>query len=534
MRMKFALLAATLLAAPVVAATAQTAAVAPLAGVKNIIIVINDGGGEEVYRATRYYLGRALVTDASGFQKTHVSTFPLRPDGAEPRDPITGETNAPTANTPTDPRGDAQEPSSVYNSAKFWNATPVPGPSQIPGYTTPFAQAGFLPITDLYPAAFLGYEWSRYAHPDSGNTASSYSSAVKTYNNAINVDGTGDPQLTIVELVEAAAKAGKVSGVVTTVEFSDATPAALGGAHNIARANRTAIADELFSTGRLTVIGGTGNPDYDDDSKPQTPNYRWVAQPLWTDLKASTNASGKNPFKFTLIQDREGIDAIATRKLKAPERLAMIMKSFQSTQFNRTDIAPGTIDARQDDVYRTPLKTAVPTQVNLTLAALNRLDRNGRGFYLMTEAGAVDRAEHANNTARMIEEQIDSDNTVKAIIDWVNRKETAATWDNTIMIVTADHDHLLYGPDGATVPFQPVQDRGPGKVPGNRWFGPNHGTGVVPFFAYGKAAAQLTAYATNVDQYKSEDGVTRGVGAYADQTLIGAVLKATAANTAVR
>jgi alkaline phosphatase len=129
----------------------------------------------------------------------------------------------------------------------------------------------------------------------------------------------------------------------------------------------------------------------------------------------------------------------------------------------------------------------------------------------------------------MIEEQIASDATVQAVIDWVNRPDTAATWDNTVLIVTADHDHLLYGPQGDTVPFQPLQDNGPGVVPGNKWFGPNHGNGLVPLYAYGKSAAQLVALATHNDSYTAPGGATYGHGAFIDQTEIGDVLKATAA-----
>ncbi len=515
MRIKTLLLAASMIAVPAMAA-------APIAGVKNIIIIVNDGGGPTVYDATRYYLGHPLVTDGASFKKTFVSTFPLRPD-------------SPTNNTPGSL---VQDPSTVYSTTSFWNTTPVAGLSTATGYNSPaFSQAGFAPIPGpLYPAAFQGYEFSRFAHPDSGNTATSLASGVKTYNNAINVNGHGDPAITITDLIDAAVTVGKSTGVVSTVEFADATPAALGGAHNIARANRTAIAFEMFQSGKLDVIGGAGNPDYTDDSTLRpTPAYTWVSAPLWTDLKNNTNLSGGNGQKWKLVQDRASIQALANKTAgKPPKKLAMIVQSFTSTQFNRTNTVPG-INATQDTVNGTPRKTTVPTQAEMTLAALNTLDANGRGFYLMSEAGAVDRAEHANDTARMIEEQIESDNAVQAVIDWVNRPDTAATWDNTLLIVTADHDHLLYGPQGDTVPFQPIKDNGAGVVPGNKWFGPNHGTGLVPLFAYGKGAADLVALATNVDDTGVDliDPATNqpyhlGHGAYLDQTLVGETLKATA------
>ena len=497
-------LKALLLCAAVAAVPALAAAPAPLAGVKNIIIIINDGAGPTVYDATRLYLGHPLVTDGATFKKTYVSTYPLRPDSSANNKP--GST--------------VQDPATVYVSSKFWDTTPVAGPSTAAGYSA-------------YPAAFQGYEFSRFAHPDSGNTASSLSNGVKSYNNAINVDGGGEPQFTVVESVEAAHLAGKSTGVVSTVQFSDATPAALGGAHNPARANHFAIADEMFSAGLLDVIGGAGNPDYNDDGNPRVATFTpesayWISAPLWTDLKNGTNTSGKNAQNWPLLQQKVDIDALALGLVKPPRRVAMIMRADTSSQFNRSGDTTNPAVPHTKPPFTDPANANVPTQANLTLAALNTLGQNGRGFYLMSEAGAVDRAEHANNTARMIEEQIASDDTVKAIIDWVNRADTAATWDNTLLIVTADHDHLLYGPDGATVPFQPLIDNGPGHVPGNQWFGPNHGDGLVPLFAYGKGAAQVVALATSVDAYTDAQGRKFGHGKYVDQTVLGSVLKATA------
>lgn len=524
MKLGFLLSAAVVALAP---AAVSAQAPAPLAGVKNVIVIINDGGGETVYDALRLYRGAPLTTDGSTFRKVHVSTYPLRPDSPANNQPGT----------------DAQDPSVVYDSAKFWDTDPVAGISTVPGYSTPASPgAGFSPLlAPLYPAAFEGYEWSRFAHPDSGNTASSIADGVKTYNNAINVDGSGDAQITFIDLIDAARLVGKTTGVVSTVQFSDATPAALGGAHNIARANRTAIAAEMFSTGKLDVIGGTGNPDYNDDGQVRTPAYTWVSQPLWTDLKAGTNTSGLNGRNWQLIQDKEPIQALAAKSVKPSTRpLAMIIKGDNSSQFNRTNTAtivdPVTGLARpirhtEDTVLATPLKTNVPSQAELTIAALNKLDAAGKGFYLMSEAGAVDRAEHANDTARMIEELDASDVTVQAIIDWVNRKDTSATWDNTLLIITADHDHLLYGPQGDTIPFQPLEDRGPGNVPGNKWFGPNHGTGVVPLYAYGKGADAVVALASRTDSYTDQQGRSFGYGAYLDQTDLGNTLKATLGQT---
>ncbi len=529
MQLKTILLSATLMVSPLALATSAAAQAIP--GVKNVIVIINDGAGPTVYDATRMYLGKPLVTDSAAFKKIHVSTYPLRED----RLPNSVYSTEPTfvggvLQDNNQPLTTRQQEAVVYSSARFWDTRPVAGPSLATGY-------------GAYPAGFAGYEWSRFAHPDSGNTASSIASGNRSYNNSINVDGAGVPQVTITDIIDAAKAVGKTTGVVATVQFADATPAALGGAHNVARANRNAIAAEMFASGKLDVIGGTGNPDFDDNGNPRTPSYSWISAAQWADLKNGTNTTGTNAAKWPLLQDKAAIDALADKKVKPPVRVAMIMKGDQSTQYNRSGAStnptlhepfvPGTTLPACFPAPATPvpcaqpLKTNVPTQVKLTVAALNVLGSQGKGFYLMSEAGAVDRAEHGNSTGRMIEEQIDSDNTVQAVIDWVNRADTAATWDNTLLIVTADHDHLLLGPDAATIPHQPLVDKGPGKVPGNRWFGSNHGTGLVPLFAYGKGSDAIAALATMNDTYTDAGGTTYGVGAYTEQTALGKILKDT-------
>lgn len=500
------LLGAALVALPAAAQTAPNAspvASKPASRIQNVIVVINDGGGPTVYDATRLYLGSPLVTDGKSFDRTFASTYPLRPD-------------SPTNNTPG---VDDQDPATVYDSAKFWDTTPVAGPSTVTGYSA-------------YPAAFAGYEFSRFAHPDSGNTASALSNGHKTYNNAINVDGSGDPQVTIVDLLQAARKGGKRTGVVTTVEFSDATPAALGGAHNIARANHFAIADEMFGNGMLDVIGGAGSPDYDDNGVLRTtPVYNWVSEATWTDLVNGTNVGGHNSYNFNLVRERSDIQALANCSTLPPEKLAMIVKSYTSTQFNRAGETTNPADPHPKQPFTDPLRTDVPTQAELTVAALNALGRQisprgkPRGFYLMTEAGAVDRAEHANNEGRMIEEQLASNDTVQAIIDWVNRSDTDANWNNTLLIVTADHDHLLYGPDGASVPFQKLKSAGAGTMPVAKFFGPNHGVGLVPLYAYGAGSRELMSQATHFDTYIDGQGRRFGHGNYIDQTEVGTFLK---------
>ena len=108
---------------------------------------------------------------------------------------------------------------------------------------------------------------------------------------------------------------------------------------------------------------------------------------------------------------------------------------------------PGDKDCRPAEPFAAPLNRNVPTLATMSKAAINCLDNNPKGFYLMIEGGAVDWANHANQPDRMIEEQIDFVEAVEAVVAWI---ESHGGWDETLLILTADHEcGLLWGPNSA-------------------------------------------------------------------------------------
>jgi len=64
----------------------------------------------------------------------------------------------------------------------------------------------------------------------------------------------------------------------------------------------------------------------------------------------------------------------------------------------------------------------------MTLAALNILDDDPDGLYLMVEGGAVDWANHLNQSGRMIEEAVEFERAVEAVINWVQQN---SNWGET-------------------------------------------------------------------------------------------------------
>lgn len=53
----------------------------------------------------------------------------------------------------------------------------------------------------------------------------------------------------------------------------------------------------------------------------------------------------------------------------------------------------------------------------------------------------------------MIEEHNDFNNAVQAVIDYLDANTNGNNWEDALLIVTADHDHNLYGPANVWVGY---------------------------------------------------------------------------------
>jgi len=81
-----------------------------------------------------------------------------------------------------------------------------------------------------------------------------------------------------------------------------------------------------------------------------------------------------------------------------------------------------------------------PTLAGMTRAAIQVLSTNPKGFWLMVEAGDVDWANHDNNIDNSIGAVLSGDDAFRVITNWV---EAHDAWDQTLVVVTADHGHYL-------------------------------------------------------------------------------------------
>lgn len=353
--------------------------------------------------------------------------------------------------------------------------------------------------------------WTRFTEAlqgatDSAAAATAMASGHKTSRGAIGMVPGKDGSLQPIEnLVERAEKLGKASGVLTSVPFAHATPAAFV-VHNPNRKNFQAIANDLLRDSALEVLIGCGHPFYDRNGQQLKTARKFdlvggaeTWQALQTgEVGADADGDGQAD-PWTLIQKRADFQQLASGP--TPQRLLGIPQVSRTLQQDRSG-------PPQTRPYAVPLLTTVPNLTELTRAALNVLDNDPDGFFLMIEGGAVDWASHDNQSSRMLEEQLDFDRTVAAVVRWV---ETHSNWEETLLIVTGDHETgSLTGP-GSDPEWRPLVNRGRNQLPDMEWHSDYHTNNLIPLFAKGQGAEGLLSLVQGHDPVR---------GPYVDNTAV--------------
>ncbi len=249
--------------------------------------------------------------------------------------------------------------------------------------------------------------------------------------------------IVIKTFAQYAVEAGLVAGTVTTVPMGHATPAGVWS-HNFSRGHAREIVDEMvFNSRGLNCVIGAGHPYYDNNGQ-KLDHYRngtYTPEPLTFEV-LTRGIQG-----WTFTDDTHLIKSLSIGE-NLPKRLFAVPRVGDTFQCNRDGQDMGNLNQN------------LPTLAECSLAALNVLDQNEKGFYILIEGGAIDWAGHANNLARNIEEQLDFNRAVSAVISWV---EQYSSWDETLLIITADHEcGCLWGERNK---FAAVKSRGEGELP---------------------------------------------------------------------
>ncbi|SFB15900.1 alkaline phosphatase [Lentibacillus halodurans] len=224
---------------------------------------------------------------------------------------------------------------------------------------------------------------------DSAAAATSMAAGIKTYNGAISVDNNREPVKTV---LEAAKENGMATGLVATSQINHATPAAFG-AHNESRNNYDEIADDFYDEKidgkhKVDVILG-GGTDYFDRSDRNL-------------IKAFKN-DGYN--YVTSKDDMQANDNEQLLGLFAPVGL------------------PKAIDREE----------SIPSLKDMTNEALEQLDKEKEGFFLMVEGSQIDWAAHDNDSVSAMSEMEDFAEAFETVIEFAEKDK------HTQVVLTADH-----------------------------------------------------------------------------------------------
>ena len=297
-----------------------------------------------------------------------------------------------------------------------------------------------------------------FQHPytDSASSATSMTAGIKTYNDAINVDVAGNRVATI---AHDAQDQGYAIGVVTSVPISHATPAA-AYAHNVHRDDYQDLTRDLLGLPSIShpreglpgvdvLIGAGHGVEREKDSSQGTnfvPGNRYLAS---GDREQIDVDRGGRYVVALRTPGESGADLLHQAAARAADGEHRLF-GFFGVGGTRSNISGKLPSATADGDYKLVPKKKFqytpedlrenPTLAEMTAAALVVLERSPHGFWLMVEAGDVDWANHDNDLDASIGAVNSGDAAVKVITDWV---EQHSNWQETVLIVTADHGHLL-------------------------------------------------------------------------------------------
>ena len=396
-------------------------------GKKNIVLIVFDGLDWQLANAAAIYRTRS-VAYSSG-----------RGSGLAFQD--YGETTSDFGSFVTSPQNSG---TAVDVNAQF---VKNPGGTARGGY---FARlGGDTPWSKSANAHYLLGKHRRFGHvvTDSASSATSMTSGIKTYNGAVNVDAYGQHVIPIARTLQ---QQGFGIGVVSSVSISHATPAC-AYANNVTRADYQDISRDLLGLRSVShrfdplpgvdvLLGaGWGAEASRDNGQGNNfqPGNRFLAE---EDFARINVANGGNYVVAVRQPGRSGNAVLMDAAWQAHQHGARLFGYFGAQGGH---LPYKTADGKYDSLNRRYSDADIlenPSLAQMTRAALGVLSANPNGFWLMIEAGDVDWAAHSNNIDDAIGATFSGDDAFRMVTDWV---EINDAWEDTVVIVTADHGHYF-------------------------------------------------------------------------------------------
>ncbi|MEC7825661.1 MAG: alkaline phosphatase [Pseudomonadota bacterium] len=287
--------------------------------------------------------------------------------------------------------------------------------------------------------------------PDSAGTMTAMMSGLKTDVGVIGVDEdiergncatvAGNEVVTALELAEIK---GLSTGVISTARITHATPAATYAKsadrnwedvsdmpEDAVTAGCTDIADQLVNfesnlearfsgidvDGIEVVMGGGRRHFLPKDEAFNSADAVSSVEGDRTDDRDLTSEWQQMYENGVYVIDQAGFDAIDT---ETTERVfGLFNESHMQYEADRANDIAGE-----------------PSVAEMTEKAINILDNNDKGFFLMVESGRIDHGHHAGSAYNALTDTLAFEAAVKAAYENTNPEET-------LILVTADHSHVF-------------------------------------------------------------------------------------------
>lgn len=284
--------------------------------------------------------------------------------------------------------------------------------------------------TAIYKLAQQGVIGSSLTHPedaivvDSACSATMLATGQYTASEVIGINANGDHVETV---LEQAKRMGKATGLVSDTRLTHATPAAFA-AHQPHRSLENDIAADMLSTGVDVMLSGGLRHWIPQSTNDKTQTYQ--------SLKALTQGD------VYLKSKRKDERNLLTEAQTDGYSLAFNKQMLENAQGNKLlglFAYSGMNDGIAYSQSKTDPKRTQPSLKEMTEKAINVLEKNNDGFFLMVEGGQIDWAGHSNDAGTMLHEMIKFDEAVNSVYQWAQGR------DDTLIIVTADHETGSFG-----------------------------------------------------------------------------------------
>ncbi|PXW10360.1 alkaline phosphatase [Chryseobacterium sp. CBTAP 102] len=254
----------------------------------------------------------------------------------------------------------------------------IPDGTSLPQYYAAFtANKGKLNVFNMKSTGLSKTNSSNAYITDSAPGSTAFATGVKTKNTFVGVDNMGKALAQIPDII---AEKGMVSGLISTGDVTDATPADFY-AHSDNRNSSEPILKDFVASKTKILIGGPTNGLSQENLR----KFKEAKIDLYHDLTSVKEINNR-----TLV-----IDPLASQRVTSG-RGNWLADAFDLT--------------------------------------LNDLKNNKKGFFMMIEASQTDGGGHSNNIEQLVTELLDFDHVVGKAMKFADENK------ETLVIVVGDHE----------------------------------------------------------------------------------------------